>query len=88
MGNDAAIPDTHKAPMLLTSIDPNCALESTAAALRTNEVTELTWDYVATTMIDDYNDKQSSVLTSGRISRSKNSRNESDKGGRRNFTRV
>jgi len=55
MGKDAAIPESHKAPMLLASIDPNCTLESTAAALRTKEVTELTWDYVATTLIDEYN---------------------------------
>lgn len=55
MGKDAAIPESHKAPMLLASIDPNCTLESTAAALRTKEASELTWDYVATTLIDEYN---------------------------------
>lgn len=59
MGKDSAIPDTHKAPMLLASIDPTCSLESTAAALRTKDVTELTWDYVATTLIDEYNAKHS-----------------------------
>ena len=55
MGKDAAISESHKAPMLLASIDPNCFLESTAAALRTKESSELTWEYVATTLIDEYN---------------------------------
>ena len=44
MGKDAAIPETHKAPMLLASIDPKCPLESTAAALRTKDTFDLTWD--------------------------------------------
>lgn len=64
MGADAAIPEMHKAPMLLASIDPTCPLESTAAALRTKEVSELTWDYVATTLIDEYNAKQSNITSS------------------------
>lgn len=46
MGKDAAIPESHKAPMLLASIDPKCFLESTAAALRTKDPSELTWDYM------------------------------------------
>lgn len=55
MGKDAAIPETHKAPMLLASIDTKCSLESTAATLRTKDATDLTWEYVATTLIDEYN---------------------------------
>jgi len=70
MGKDAAIPETHKAPMLLASIDPNCSLESTAAALRTKEVSELTWDYVATTLIDEYNAREMSK-PNGSVSSSK-----------------
>ena len=58
MGKDAAIPETHKAPMLVASIDPNCALESTATALRTKDSSDLTWDYVATTLIDEYKARQ------------------------------
>ncbi len=46
--------ESHKAPMLLASIEPDCFLESRAAALHTKEVDELTWDYVATTFIDEY----------------------------------
>ena len=60
MGKEAAIPESHKAPMLLASIDPSCFLESTAAALRTKETSELSWEYVATTLIDEYNAKTSS----------------------------
>ena len=62
MGKDSAIPETHKAPMPLASIDPNCFLEATAAALRTKDPTELTWQYVATTLIDEYNSRFSIFL--------------------------
>jgi len=58
MGKDSAIPETHKAPMLLASIDPECSLESTSAALRTKDPEDLTWEYVATTLIDEYNAKK------------------------------
>lgn len=78
MGKDAAIPETHKAPMLLASIDPNCSLESTAAALRTKEVSELTWDYVATTLIDEYNAREMSKHDGpGSSSKSKKKKNKS-----------
>ena len=87
MGKDAAIPESHKAPMLLASIDPKGPLESTAAALRTKEASELTWEYVATTLIDEYNAKQSSIISSGRCSesdskRKKKGRNSTDSGKR------
>lgn len=59
MGKDSAIPQAHKAPILLASIDPSCHLESSAAALRTKDSTDLTWDYVATTLMDHYNAKDS-----------------------------
>lgn len=55
IGQDTAIQELHKAPMLFGSIDPKCSLEFTAAALRTKEPSELTWDYVATTPIGEYN---------------------------------
>lgn len=38
MGKDAAIPEAHKAPMLLAFIDPKCPLESNAAALCTRKL--------------------------------------------------
>lgn len=74
MGKDASIPESHKAPMLLASIDPSCSLESTAAALRTKEVSELTWEYVATTLIDEYNAKVSRGGSSGNPKKSKSKR--------------
>lgn len=41
--------------MLLASNEYTFALESAAAALRTKDNFELTWDYVAVTLIDEYN---------------------------------
>ena len=73
MGKDAAIPESHKASMLLVSIDPNCALESTAADLPTKDSNKLTWDYVTTTLIDEYNAK----VSSGTLSKRKKKRNKS-----------
>jgi len=55
MGKTVAVPDAHRAPMLLASIDPTSELEPIAAALRTKDADDLTWDYVATTLIDEYN---------------------------------
>lgn len=53
MGSDAAILESHKASMLLASMDPSCCPESTTAALGAKEPKELTWDYVATMPIDE-----------------------------------
>lgn len=78
MGKDASLhPQSHKALMLLASIDPTCFLESTAAALRSKESSELTWEYVATTLIDGYNAKRASGGTSSH-------QNSRRKGWRRN----
>ena len=60
MGKDIAVPEAHKAPMLLASIDPDSDMESIAAALRTKDAKELTWEYVTTTMIDEFNSKNKS----------------------------
>ena len=64
MGKDAAIPESHKAPMLLASINPDSILEPTAAALRTKHLSELTWDYVATNLIHEYNARKSNGCSS------------------------
>jgi hypothetical protein len=53
MGKDAAIPETHKAPMLLAAIPIDSPLDVTAAALRTKDFAELTWEFVNTTLIDE-----------------------------------
>lgn len=66
MGKNIAIPETHKAPLVLASIDPRCALKTAAAALRTKEVDELSWDYVTTTFINEYNAKQTISSCSSR----------------------
>lgn len=69
MGKDAAIPDSHEAPILLTSIDITCSLGSTAATLRTKEPNELAWEYVATTFINECNARKllsSSLLLRGK----------------------
>ena len=81
MGKDAAIPETQKAPLLLASIDPNCPLESTAAALRTKDITELTWEYVTTTLIDEYNARKSYGLGSRTIGQSRNRQKHKMKSG-------
>lgn len=81
MGKDAAISESHEAPMLLASINPKCHLESTAVALRTKDISDLTWDYVATTLIDEYNAEGVSGVVSGSKSRVKNHRNRHKRGG-------
>ena len=81
MGEDAAIPESHKAPMLLASIDPSCALESTAAALRTKDIDDLKWDYVATTLIDEYNARQTSSSNSGKGNKNRNRKRRNRKSG-------
>ena len=63
-------------PMLLASIDQNCSLESTAAAIRTKDASELNWDYVATTLIDEYNAKS----TTSNSSRSRHRRKKGRRG--------
>lgn len=60
MKKDAAILETHKAQMRLASINPNCFLEYTAAALRTKDTNELTWKCIATTLIADYDARHTS----------------------------
>lgn len=55
MGREAVIPESHKALILLLSINLHGTLKSTASALRTNGAQELAWEYVATTLLDEYN---------------------------------
>jgi hypothetical protein len=52
-GKDAAIPESHKAPMLLTTFHIDSLLDLTAAALRTKEVADLFWEFFATIFIDE-----------------------------------
>lgn len=68
MGKDAALPEFYKAPPLMAFIDPNCSLESTAAALKTKEILELTWEYVAITLIGEYNAHQMGLAVLFKVS--------------------
>lgn len=79
MGKDAPIPETHKASILLASTDPKCSLESTAVALRTKKVPERTWDYVTTTLIDEYNPRHS--RSTSRTGKGRNRRGRKQKSG-------
>lgn len=66
MNKDDAIPESYKPTMLLSSIDPKGTFDSTAATLRTKDTSGLTWEYVATTLIDEYNVRKSTMEGSGR----------------------
>eukprot|EP00171_Calliarthron_tuberculosum_P004578 IDg4578t1 len=54
MGKETAIPESHKAPLLLASIGTNSALESTVAALRLKDTSDLTWHAVTADLIQEY----------------------------------
>ena len=86
MGKDAAIPETHKAPMLLASIPVDSPLEVTAAALRTKDIEDLTWEYVSATLIDEV--KARSMRTGDASGSGQSNTNPSGrrkkKGGRKN----
>lgn len=74
MGKDIAIPEAHKAPMLLASINPSSNMETIAAALRTKESKELTWDFVATSLIDEYNSKYKSEFMLSKLNKQNRNR--------------
>lgn len=53
MGKEMLIQEAHKAPMLLAPIDSTSELEPIATALQTKNASEFTWEYVATTLINE-----------------------------------
>lgn len=61
--------------MVLDSIDSSCSLEYTSAPLRTEDKSELTWDYFATTLIDEHSTKLPVASSSCKKSRSSRWRN-------------
>jgi gag-polypeptide of LTR copia-type len=69
MGTDANIPESHKAPLLLASLCTNSSLESTVAALRLRDISDLTCDSVTADLIRKQNewDPQTSITTSRAI---------------------
>lgn len=63
-------------------------MESTAAAFRTKDISELTWDCVATTLIDEHNAKESSGWVSGSTNKPRNRRKKNKRGGSSTTNRV
>lgn len=54
MDRDAPIPKNHFAPILPSYINPSCSFHPIAGVMRMRGVCELSWDYVATTQINEY----------------------------------
>jgi hypothetical protein len=54
MGSDASVPESHKATILLASIPVKSPLETTAAAPRTKDMSELTWASVSTILVNEH----------------------------------
>lgn len=67
MGKEVAILEPQKAPMLLASINPSSNMEPIAAALRTKNEDELTWEYVTTTLIDEHDARKNLHLALTRV---------------------
>lgn len=63
MGKEAAIPDVGKVPMILVAFHPSSQLEVKEATLRTKYVSELIWEYVTTTFINEYNAKNVKAIS-------------------------
>lgn len=55
MDKDAATPEFHQASMVFANTDPNRSLESTVAPFRTKGIFKVSRDYVATTLVEEYN---------------------------------
>lgn len=65
MGSDVALPDAHKGVLLLSSIGVETEYEATAAALRTKDPKELTFDLVSTTLIDEETSRHANSQSHG-----------------------
>lgn len=76
-GEDGAIPESHKAPMLRPSADPKFSWASTATALTIKAISELTSDSMAITVNDEYSARQMRSRISGWLAIQKN-KNKSD----------
>ena len=70
MGKDAAIPESHKAPLLLASMGHYSPLESTVAALRIKDTEDITWEAVSADLIQEWKQvrsKSGSYQKAGKI---------------------
>ncbi len=77
MGQHLAIPETHKAPLLLGSLGDNSNLESTATALRLKEIEDLTWDSVTSDFIHESRRKNASKeIKEAQVTRGDNDRHK------------
>eukprot|EP00171_Calliarthron_tuberculosum_P022539 IDg22539t1 len=54
MGSEIAIPEKHKTPLLLASMGNESPLESSIAALRLKDTTDLTWEAVSADLIEEW----------------------------------
>ncbi len=54
MGEDVKIPETHKGPLLLASIGHGTVLESTVAALRLKDTSDLKWPSITSDLIQEH----------------------------------
>lgn len=55
MGDDVKIPDAHTSPIVSANMGNNSPPESTIGALRTKDNNKLTWQYVTSDIIQEYN---------------------------------
>ena len=62
MGKDVSLPESHKGVLLLSSIGLDSSFENTAAALRTRDATDLTFEFGSQTLMDE----EKSRTTSGK----------------------
>ena len=79
MGSSTAIPETFKAPLLLSSIGTNTPLESTVAALRLRDVDDLNWDSVTADLIQEYKRTKSYKSENKSGKRNKNGKHNSER---------
>ena len=76
MGKENAVPENHKAVLLMASMGHDSPLENTLAALRIQDNDSLTWEAVTADLIQEY--KKKFANQGGRRARPHSSRNESD----------
>ena len=63
MGDELAVPESYKAPLLLTSLGTKSNLESAVAALRLRDVDDLTWETVTADLIQEFQRSKSANIS-------------------------
>lgn len=77
--NEMVLSDSHKSPLLLASIGIGSEYETTAAALRTKNVDEISFDYVSTTLIEEYRARSTRKKINTRKKLPSNNKNNKDR---------